>query len=303
MNWRKSGMAAAVLLVAGTTVALLLTRRDVEQASGTSDDASGHELSIDDADRWAVALVSPDPEYRGRAEERLVASAERSIPILRSLSRSDATEVALRAIALLERLGARHDQALIALAEVVAGRDEVAKFRALEALRRAGPRVRVAEGTLCDALLVTQTDATRWEALRVFVDCGMGQRGRQYVRGILEGPDGLLKVRAAQAMLAWGLGAELQEVLGRMLSGGTREKQLDALQIAGVFGRELSGLTMRIVGCLQNQDATVRLQAVVALGSFGQDAREALPHLRRMVLDDDPAVRRAVIEATANITE
>ena len=51
---------------------------------------------------------------------------------------------------------------------------------------------------------------------------------------------------------------------------------------------------------LSHEDADTRAKAAVFLGKIGPDAKEALPALRWLLLDEDQLVRRAAEEAIKN---
>jgi len=56
-----------------------------------------------------------------------------------------------------------------------------------------------------------------------------------------------------------------------------------------------------LITALRHTDATTRRTAAIILGKIGPDAKEALPALRVLLLDDDQPVRDAAQEAITKI--
>lgn len=96
-------------------------------------------------------------------------------------------------------------------------------------------------------------------------------------------------------------GAKAQVVLAQALKD--QEPEVRALALQGGSGLRLFGAEMlpSLVAATQDKAWQVRLAAVMALGSFGTDARSALPTLQKMMSDSDIRVRRAVLQSFLSI--
>lgn len=88
-----------------------------------------------------------------------------------------------------------------------------------------------------------------------------------------------VEVRRAVTVALSDFGAEAVEPLKKCLSDGDRQVRLDACIALGKLGPEAKAAIGDLSKCLADGDRQVRLEACIALGKLGPEAKAAIPDL------------------------
>ncbi len=121
----------------------------------------------------------------------------------------------------------------------------------------------------------------------------------------LKDDDPEVRVEAAQAILLIGSGPSVRrEAAGVIVNSLDDEEVMAWVRAAGaleLFGSEESWAVSRLTAEIHARQTRIRLAAIEALGNIGPGAREALPHLKRLLKDGHWQIRKAAAEASKRI--
>lgn len=87
-------------------------------------------------------------------------------------------------------------------------------------------------------------------------------------------------------------GSELKLLRMDLVTGSIERRRHAAETLRCAPGRDVRAALPELIAAVWDADATIRTDALVALGALGSAASVALPAVARALDDPDPAVRR-----------
>ncbi len=113
---------------------------------------------------------------------------------------------------------------------------------------------------------------------------------------------GMVPSAAAQSRDAQNEGKSLSQLVADLKDRDPAVREQAAKALGALGRRSPADVVKPLAEVLQDENAKVRLAAVIALGSIGPNAQEALPALKLLLEDGDGGVRRAAVGVIRRIT-
>lgn len=254
----------------------------------------------------ASGLLPERPSYRLTLPEGLSVrtGARQALPALTRVLREDPSPAArAEAARALGALGAAVNRpAVPALFEALADTSETVRWRAAQALSRAGLAAPADLPRLVESL--DSQDAY----VRAFAAWTLGDLGPAAKEAVpaliraLEREDAFHRGGAALALAKMGaMAKEAVPALVEGLKSPDHQRRRNAAKALGKIGPDAKGAVPYLVTALEDADQRVRAQVARALGRMGPAAQEAIPALTAATQDPENAVRREAEDALRRI--
>ncbi|HZV05389.1 MAG TPA: HEAT repeat domain-containing protein [Gemmataceae bacterium] len=268
------------------------------------------------------ALKDPEIKNHARIANALAwigPLAKEAVPVLADLLKSNWEPARLEALVALGEIGSESQSALPAVVRVLADPSERVREQALGTLKQIGP---AAIPILKEALRDKSLTLRLWAMHALALYGRESKKTIPVLRDALKDTDPRIRAQAAASLGS--MGKDAQDAIPNLLDA-LQDKKLSvqvqaALAVVGMAMKGIPGLLEKIriadrkarwaepvilkqfgkttaenvkvlAGRLQDKDANIRAQALMALTVFGMAARPAVPALNKALQDENDSIR------------
>ncbi len=256
---------------------------------------------------FATALRADDVRVRKAAADglaKLGVGARDAVGVLIEVTDDPDVEVRSSAIAALGYVGADAKEAVPALALALQRETPALKVLVLRALRRMGPRARVAAGSIAPLLTDKSNLALRKEAMLTLADIGAVPKGHlgPFLEA-LEDHDIVLGSSSASGLAGRVMRRASRQLFTPLVELSHAGEEPDRRRAVWAMGyvRTTGAIVSELTEFLEDESPVIRAVAARALGEHGRAAASSAFALTRLLGDDDPAVRSAAAAAIRKV--